>query len=226
MFSWYKVLTLRFDKRENDFFHFVSMLNNKDTVLDIGANLGFMTYHMAKKVSGGVVFSFEPIPENINTINRIKKFFRLGNVKVQDYALGNMQTSLKMIMPVKSHARKQGLSHVVNENIAEEGIMFEVEQNRLDDLKILNDLTIQGIKIDVENYEFEVFKGATELLKKNKPVIYCELWDNENRYNCFALLSDIGYQVKVLINGKLHTFNREQHFTQNFFFVPDNFKEQ
>jgi FkbM family methyltransferase len=221
LFSWYKILTLKKDTRENDFFYFVNQMNENDTVLDIGANIGFMSYFLAKKVNQGKVYSFEPIPENINTVLRIKKFFKLDNVQVQDYALGDETKMLTMIMPLIGKAKKQGLSHVVEENSLEKGLQFSVEQNRLDDINLLKDQKIQGIKIDVENFEFQVFKGAIELLRNNKPIIYCELWDNENRTKCFNLLGDLGYQTMVLIDGKLQSHNPANQTTQNFFFVPN-----
>lgn len=221
VFSWYKVLTLRRDTRENDFFHFISLLNTQDTVLDIGANLGFMTYHLSKKVKSGEVYSFEPIPENIRTILRIKKFFRLNNVIVQDYALGNENKTLTMVMPVIGKARKQGLSHVIDEQESgQEGVLFKVEQNRLDDLAIFKSKKIQGIKIDVENYEFQVFDGARDLIRQNKPFIYCELWDNQNRSDCFAIMRELGYSIQVLVEGRLTAFDTDKHQTQNFFFMP------
>jgi FkbM family methyltransferase len=221
VFSWYKVLTLKRDQRENDFFHFISLLNDKDTVLDIGANLGFMTYHLSKKVQSGEVYSFEPIPENIRTILRIKKFFRLNNVVVQDYALGNETKTLTMVMPVIGKARKQGLSHVIDEKQnGHEGVLFKVEQNRLDDITFFKERKIQGIKIDVENYEFQVFDGARALIGKNRPYIYCELWDNENRNKCFQIMLDLGYTIQVLVAGELTLFQPDKHHTQNFFFIP------
>lgn len=221
LFSGYKILTLKKDTRENDFFYFVNQMNENDTVLDIGANIGFMSYFLAKKVGQGKIYAFEPIPENINTVLRIKKFFKLDNVKVQDYALGDESKMLTMIMPVIGKAKKQGLSHVLNENNQEQGLQFSVEQNRLDDINLLKDQKIQGIKIDVENFEYQVFKGGLELLKNNKPIIYCELWDNENRTKCFNLLGDLGYQTMVLIEGNLQSHNPAIHTTQNFFFVPN-----
>lgn len=212
---------MRRDRRENDFFHFLSLLNEKDAVLDIGANIGFMTYHLARKVKSGKVYAFEPVPENIRTILRIKKFFRLKNIFLQDYALGNEKQMLTMVMPVIGKAKKQGLSHVTQNVSGEEGIIFHVEQNRLDDLRILKEEKIQGIKIDVENYEFQVFEGAKDLLQKNMPIVYCELWKNENRDRCFHMMKALGYEVMILSNRKLVHFEDDKHHTQNFFFMPN-----
>lgn len=220
-FSIYKIRTLRRDKGEKDFFAFTAMLNDKDTVLDIGANIGIMTTHLAKKVKNGKVLCFEPMPDNVIALRMIMEHFNLSNVELFDIALGNEDDEIEMVMPVVNKVRKQGLSHVVHKDIADfnEGDRIRVTSRRLDSL--LNDYPnpIQAIKIDVENFEYFVLDGAIELLKKHKPVVYCELWANENRNKCFALMRDIGYSIKVLDNRNLVDFNPEMHSTQNFFFV-------
>jgi len=222
LFSWFKIKTLRSDRNENDFFHFLSLIKENETVLDVGANIGIMSYHLSQ-IPGTKLYSFEPIPQNIKTLKRIKKYFNLKNMTIMKMALGNTSGHIDMVMPVVENVKKQGLSHVLSPDIKEfnEGLNFEVPIERLDDLSELNNQKIAAIKMDVENYEYQVLLGAVELLEAYKPLIYCELWDNENRYNCFDLLSDIGYKIKVLNNGTLETFNKQKHNTQNFFFVVD-----
>jgi hypothetical protein len=82
-------------------------------------------------------------------------------------------------------------------------------------------LPINGIKIDVENFEYQVFLGAEKILKQNTPIIYCELWDNDNRYKCFDYLTDLGYQIMVKQGNGLERYNEKNHQTQNFFFVHE-----
>lgn len=48
-------------------------------------------------------------------------------------------------------------------------------------------------KIDVEHFEAPVLRGATELLKRDHPIIYCELWDTPNRGEVIGFLRDVGY---------------------------------
>jgi hypothetical protein len=96
-----------------------------------------------------------------------------------------------------------------------------VPQHRLDQLGNIVQ-GVKAIKIDVENFEYFVFKGAENTLRKYKPLIYCELWDNENRAQCFELLSgELGYKIMVLEEGKLVKFDPGVHENQNFFFVGD-----
>lgn len=219
LFSWFKIKTLKWDKKEGDFHHFLSLLAEDAQVWDIGANIGIMCVLLAKKCPKGQVNAVEPIPENFVALKRIGNHFGLKNVQYHQIALGEENGEVEMVMPKVSSVKMQGLSHVVHDSITDfnEGIRYKVPLHRLDDL--LKNKRIDAIKIDVENFEYFVFSGGRESLKLHKPIIYCELWDNENRQKCFELLRDeLGYSIEVLQNGELIPFDPKQHDNQNFFF--------
>lgn len=221
LFSLFKIRTLRRDKREGDFFHFLSMVPPDAKVLDIGANIGIMTALLAKHCKRGEVHAIEPIPENFETLTRICRHFGFVNVRLHQFALGAEEGELEMVMPEVKNVKMQGLSHVVHESIPEfnEGLRYAVPQHPLDNLGEIVE-GVQAIKIDVENFEYFVFKGGENTLRKFKPLIYCELWDNENRAKCFELLAgELGYKVMVLQRGELVKFDPSLHENQNFFFV-------
>jgi hypothetical protein len=129
-----------------------------------------------------------------------------------------------MVLPVQGRARQQGLGHVVVPGGSEDpGIAFEVPLRRLDDLPQVNNpwTRIAAIKMDVENFERFVLRGATEILLRDRPLIYLELWDNENRAECFAIADRLEYRVMVFDEGRLVPFAEEAHRRHgNFFFVP------
>ena len=56
------------------------------------------------------------------------------------------------------------------------------------------------------------------MLEKYRPIVYAELWDNENRTNSFKLLTEIGYSIFVVVNEQLVPFVEGKHVTQNFIF--------
>lgn len=222
VFSLYIVYTLKYNRKEGDFLHFLSLLPENSSVLDIGANIGVMTVHISRRLSGTQVFSFEPVPENILTLHRLLAFFRIQNVKVFEIALGNYNGTAEIILPEYKNVKFQGLSHIkdVEGSEGDSGIKYNVPIYRLDDIPEMQNLSkpVSGIKIDVENYEFQVLEGAVQLIKRYKPIIYAELWDNQNRKNCMDFLSNLGYQIFVLENGVLVIFDSLKHKTQNFFF--------
>lgn len=219
-FTLYKLKTLKNDKNENDFFHFLGLLKKDSIALDIGANLGLMSYYLAKGTKETI--AFEPMPNNYKVIKRVKSKYKLDNLTLLTNALGNENKKIQLVLPVVDGVKKQGLSHVVDEKMTEfnDGNLFETDCRRLDDITELADKEIGAIKIDVENFEYEVFLGAEQLLLRYKPIIYCELWDNQNRLDCFQFLRKIGYTTMVLENGKLEAIQSNPSHIQNFFFIP------
>ncbi len=224
VFALFKIRTLKQDKKEKDFFHFLNLIPDNTIVLDIGANLGIMSVHLARSVKNLKVYCFEPIPVNISTLKRVFQYLGLTNIELFEMALGNTEGELEMVMPILNSVRMQGLSHVVHGSIKEnnEGDRFRVPVKVLDNLGVLMDSPqrISAIKIDVENFEYFVLEGAKKLIKKNQPVVYAELWENENREKCFALFHDLNYQTFIISDNKMLLFDRTSHKTQNFIFLP------
>lgn len=222
VFAKFKIRTLKRDEKENDFFHFLSMLKDGEgIVLDIGANLGIMTVHLAQSFPNSTVHAFEPMPDNRAVFKRIVTKYKLKNVVFHEIALGDTEGKVQMILPEKDGAKMQGLSHVKHESITEwnEGAEFEVPIKPLD--AIFGDEKIQGIKMDVENFEYFVLNGAKELLMEHKPIIYTELWANENRQKCFSLLKGLGYSTFAMKDNQLVPFNCDDHDVQNFIFTAN-----
>ena len=222
VFARFKIKTLHSDAKEKDFFHFLSMLEDgKGDVLDIGANLGIMTVHLAKKLPNTTIHAIEPLPDNISVLKRIIQHFGLKKIKIHEVAVGETEGKVDMILPHQGKSKMQGLSHVKHESITEwnEGEEFQVPVNTLDNL--LNGNSIQGIKIDVENFEFYALKGGKRILENNHPIIYAELWDNENRQNCLEYLKGMNYNPHVVLNNKLVSFDKNVHCSQNFIFISN-----
>ena len=220
----FSLITINRLKYEDEFHFFKEMIEDGGIVLDIGANIGTMTTLMAKKLSNSKIYAFEPMPDNIKTLKRVISHYKLDNVIVYEAALGEQNGELKMVMPVIDNVKMQGLSHVLDDNSSEDinsGNVFSVPVYKLDDLEELkSDKKITAIKIDVENFEYEVLKGSEQVLRKHRPIIYCELWDNEKKYNTIRFLTDLGYKAKIYENKKLIDFKDQT--AVNFFFVPEN----
>jgi FkbM family methyltransferase len=210
------------DSKEKDFFHFLALLEDgKGSVLDVGANLGIMTVHLAKKLPNSTIHAFEPMPDNLSVLRKIITRFGIKRIRIHETAVGDHRGEVKMILPRNGKTRMQGLSHVKHASINEwnEGDEYAVQLDTLDNL--LNGEPIQGIKIDIENFEYFAFKGGTRILKNNKPLIYAELWDNENRAHCLQFLSALNYGAFIIERGKLISFEKGKHRHQNFIFIPN-----
>jgi FkbM family methyltransferase len=222
LFSILTIKRLKWNKHEEEFLYFNEMLPDNAVVMDIGANIGIMTVPIALKVKNAQVYAFEPVPTNVKALRRIVNYFKLNNVKIFETALGEESGELKMVMPVSDNVKMQGLSHVLegdSNDALNQGDIFSVPVKKLDDIEELKVAEkINAIKIDVENFEYYVLKGGEALLRKHKPIIYCELWDNEKRYLTLNYLKGLGYKVKIYQDEKLVDYTDQKVI--NFFLMP------
>ncbi len=222
VFSIFTIRKMRRNHHEEEFAHFMELIPDKGAILDIGANIGIMTVTLAEKFRNAQVYSFEPMPQNLKALKRIINYFKLKNVTVFEMALGEENGELTMVMPVLDKVKMQGLSHVVegdDNDPMNKGLTFKVPVKRLDEIKELMELpAIHAIKIDVENFEYPVLKGAKALLVKHKPVIYCELWKNDRRDLTLNYLRGLGYQVKAYDGKQMVDFTNQE--VTNFILVP------
>ncbi len=220
IFSLINITRIQMGGYEKSFQYFINMLPGEGVILDIGANIGMMTATMARKYNKANVYAFEPIPQNISAINRVLHYYKLNNVVLFPIALGNENKEVKMIMPTVHCTKMQGLSHVQETDDGNEpGEIFCVPMQRLDDipaLRVLNRIT--AIKIDVENVEYYVLMGGKDLLAKHRPLVYCELWNDDRRLHCIRFMQQLGYRVKLHENGHLVDFAGQPAI--NFFFLP------
>lgn len=225
VFARFIIVKLRWDKNEKDFFYFMKLISDGGIILDLGANIGVTSYHLSKNFPESTIFSFEPLTLNMNTLKRIKKKFKLENIKEYQVAAGEKPGVLEMVMPVIKNVPMHGLSHVIHEENTEnnEGFKYKVPVICLDEFEELRKLKkpVTAMKIDVENFEYFVLKGAEKLIVSDKPIIYCELWENDNRKKCIDLLSNLGYSSLVLQKKELVPLEKATVEKHNFFFLPN-----
>lgn len=130
-------------------------------VVDVGANIGYYMLLFEKHVGPeGEVVCIEPSPENLPELKRNIKSNRFDNVKLFETALGMEDGDT-------------GLHEGINSGIVEKGHgAYQVSIRKLDSL-------IKGkvdfLKIDVEGYEGQVLRGASEIINRDKPLLFLEL---------------------------------------------------
>ena len=64
-------------------------------------------------------------------------------------------------------------------------------------------------------------KCAGQEDQESRPMIYTELWDNENRSKCIELLAGLNYLPYIYVSGKPVKYDADIHNTQNFLFLPN-----
>jgi FkbM family methyltransferase len=182
------------------------LIRRGDTVLDIGANLGMVTVHMASLVgSGGVVHAFEPNPRLVGLLRRALHQNCLPQVKLHEFGLGPAESTLELLVPLSD----TGQASFVRSWSQEDCTPVRVPVRKLDDVAREQDIRrVSLVKIDVEGFEASVFRGALLFLEKVRPeAILFEVMEGiSGRVSdspVFRILLDFGYTFRSIPRSML-----------------------
>lgn len=128
------------------------------------------------------------MPYNLKKLNTNIVLNGLKNVTIFPIGLGNKEDFAKMNIAKEDSYFLGNSSLIENEKISglrTQGVMQEIQVKikRLDD--VVQEIGIKElalVKIDVEGYEIEVLKGASNTIKTFKPVIVMEYYQKRLRH--------------------------------------------
>ncbi|MGV6861279.1 MAG: FkbM family methyltransferase [Putridiphycobacter sp.] len=207
--------------------YFIQKIIKKgDTVLDIGANLGYYSFFMDRQVgTSGKLLAVEPIPIFADIWKKNLKASKKPHIKLFNCALGSEeQEKVKMSIPIVNGVVRHGLTNVEGQGEShwESLLDFEVPMFIGDTLLEKEALAkLNYIKCDVEGYEQYVMPSLKATIEKFKPVIQIELNGKENRQNVVDFLVSFKYDVYILNQDKLQLIenNAVHDFNQDFYFI-------
>jgi FkbM family methyltransferase len=183
--------------------HLIPTLARGDKVsLDIGANKGVYSYALLGHSSA--VHAFEPNPKAF----RILKSWAERRVILHPLALGDITGKATLIIPKsgKGYSNQGGSLHQAKTGKQHGAV--SVDTTRLDELGIRN---IGFMKIDVEGFESNVLKGATEILRNDRPNLLIEIEERHTGRGMAEMVKEIcdyGYRCLALCDGTLTPFDR------------------
>jgi len=203
------------------------IVNEGDTVLDIGANLSYYSYFLAKKIgNSGVLLAVEPIPLFAEIWRKNMSKYKTENIKLFNCALGSEETeAVTMSIPIVNGVVRHGLTKVdgqKNEEVHEKLLEFKVPMHIGDELLLGENLSqLDYLKCDVEGYEQFVMPSLKNTISKFKPLIQIELNGKENRENVVDFLLPLNYSIYILVEHHLKQINQSEihDFNQDFYFI-------
>ena len=163
------------------------------TIVDVGANIGNHTVYFSKVCKAKKVYSFEPQ----------KKIFEILKRNVQ---LNNDNEEVELFNMGVGEERMFANANVIDKNNygmtrLDKNVNGTIVINSLDKILFNKSKNIDMIKIDVEGMEIDVLKGAKEILRKFKPLIYIEAGNDEEFKDVSVFLSQYGYKPIVRFNA-------------------------
>jgi FkbM family methyltransferase len=148
------------------------------TVLDIGANIGSHTLHLARLVgSSGRVYAFEPTAFAYAKLLRSLSLNPELQSRVIAYqcfltseGFNSLPTNVYSSWPLA------GRHNVHPKHLGKEKSTVGAQMKTLDRIMSENgDPAVHLIKIDVDGFEYDVFSGAKSILSRHRPTLVMEL---------------------------------------------------
>jgi len=170
-------------------------LKKSDVVVDVGGFIGDYSLYASKRARK--IFTFEPLPENLEMLKINLNLNKSKNIKLYEMAMSGKTGKIQFYQEDKKHL---GSSSTFKELCAEP-TEIEVKSISFNDfIRQENLQRIDFLKMDCEGAEYEIFrKLSKENLKKIKKIAM-EYHDMDKEKNCFALanfLTREGFEVKL-----------------------------
>jgi FkbM family methyltransferase len=180
-----------------------------DIVVDIGAHMGRYTIISSKRVgANGKVVAIEAHPGNFEMLKSNIKLNQLTNVIPLNYAAYSKETKINLYLP-EVESGYTIYNTIMSNRARTEDKFVEVSANTLDYLLQLNEITdVNWVKIDVEGAEFEVLKGASNVLSKSKDIaLLIEVHGKDTYEPIIESLRSYNFKIdfeKTYENGEKH----------------------
>lgn len=180
------------------------------SVVDVGANVGYMTLAAAKAVGpSGAVIAVEPHPANVALLEANLKANGLEHrVTVVQAAAWDTAGEVDLAECATSTG-----DHRVDTLQGERSVLA-VRAVRLDDV-VPDGVRVSVIKLDTQATEDRVLAGARGLLARDRPVVLAEFWPQgirergEDPAAVLAGYRTLGYRIEVPLDPELQKLGDE-----------------
>jgi len=160
-----------------------------DTVLDVGAHVGYYTVLSAVLVGdAGAVWSFEPNPRNAGFLRRHAEVNGLRQVRVEQAAVSDAEGTARFDFGTGS-----GTGHLSSDGA------IAVRTLRLDDFCAAHAIVPRAVKIDVEGAEAAVLEGFAATVDASRPVIFLSTHGPGPHARCVDWLGARGYTLRPIV---------------------------
>ncbi|MBK8698716.1 MAG: FkbM family methyltransferase [Saprospiraceae bacterium] len=170
-----------------------NIIGSKDTILDVGGHIGFYSLYLSGLVTGGRIIAIEADPSNYRRfMENLQLNPKIKNVEVRNFGVSDKTEVLSM--GISTSGNTSG-----NSFLSKSQTRVEVPCKPLYDFLKEEDLEkIDFMKIDIEGFEYRVFKKFFEQAPVSLYPKYILMEDNAfipQEGNALALLEQHGYSV-------------------------------
>ena len=173
-----------------------ALVNEGETVLDVGASFGIYTYELARRVGPrGRVHAIEPDPPSVVRLEQMRQ--GRPNITVHPVALSDRTGTATLHVPVVGGRRVGTLASlaVPSWRVTLDHVTVTVDLKPLDSILPADGRPVSFLKVDVEGHELAVLRGATATLR-TLPAMLIEIEQRHQETDIrptFDLLRSMGY---------------------------------
>lgn len=144
-----------------------------DLVLDVGANIGFMTVASACANASISVVAYEPHPGLFERLSRNRDTWfnqrpdLRGRIQLVNAAISDRDGTASLRIP-RGFAGNQGIASIGSGELVDGMTAVQVDAMTLDQLVESDRRSVGLLKIDIEGHELAAFRGAERALSKGK----------------------------------------------------------
>lgn len=215
-------------KYEQEIFNILDKLVDKTQLwMDLGSNIGYFSLYLAQKTKQ--VISLDANPNLIKLLDESAKLNNYPNIHLVNNAVSNVSgEKLEFYIAEKDLGR----SSLLRYDDLKEVKKIETTTITVDEIVNNQNLSPFGMKIDIEGFEINALKGATELLRNKPPkVIVMELSQRPEVLakpdEIISYLKQFGYTPYIIRGNSLQKLEKssdvDQHLDPNAFFIHESF---
>ncbi|MBE9135939.1 FkbM family methyltransferase [Nodosilinea sp. LEGE 07088] len=139
-------------------------LQDGDSFLDVGANIGVYTLLAAAKSPTGHIYSIEALPRNVARLKENLTLNQFDHVTVYELAISDSQGDVSLDL-----ADGDSTPRIANQDFNR---TLQVSTDTLDNLLHDKSEELTLAKMDIEGAELLAFRGAHLLLQKHCPMVW------------------------------------------------------
>ncbi len=170
---------------------FMRLLRYSNIVFDIGASIGIYALIAAICNPTIKVYAFEPAPRSFDCLKKNVEINKLNNLYIDSSAITNYDGIATFYItphdiPIDSSLRQD--HREVHKKISVRALTIDsfVKTNNIQKIDLM--------KMDTEATEYKVLEGAKNVLKKDEPIIICEVLQRETVKFLNSVLGNYQYK--------------------------------
>ena len=193
-------------------------------LVNVGSHIGTVALPISRYIEK--VTAFEPFPPTFQHFMEHVRLNKIKNIESYNLALGDRETKVYFLDPRHERLRNNsgGMAAVTDDDIKKNRLSSNFHSKKYHNaMKKFDNVPVEKFDImliDAEGREYEIIKGSTERISKNKPIVIVEIWENQKRKfenmittkeDVVSYIENLGYKLFKKIND-------------NYIFFPKNLK--